>query len=491
MGLDMCENICSAEVREDTNCYPRHACGVFGIYGHPDSARLTYLGLYALQHRGEESAGIVSTDGKMLYVHKDMGLVGEVFSDTELKQLPGHAAIGHVRYSTTGSSILRNAQPLIVDYSRGPIAIAHNGNLINASVLRDELEAYGSIFQTTVDSEIVIHLMAKPTYRTRHESLIGALERIKGAYSLVLLTEDEMIGVRDPYGFRPLCVGRLGDAFVLSSETCALDLIQADYVRDVEPGEAVFIDKHGMRSVKFSAGVKSRYAFCIFEHIYFARPDSKVFGESVHVIRQSLGRRLAREHPVEADVVIPIPDSGNSAALGYSHQSGIVFETGFIRNHYVGRTFIQPSQFVRDLGVKIKLNPVKDILQGKRAVVVDDSIVRGTTCRTRVDTLRAAGAKEIHMRISCPPHKFPCFYGIDFPTRQELIAHSHTMEEIKKYLNVDSIGYLSVEGLLACVSMPREYYCTACFTGEYPIDFGEAGDKYCIERKRTALVRDS
>jgi amidophosphoribosyltransferase len=467
---------------------PKEACGLLGIYGHKEASWLTYLGLYALQHRGEESAGIVSSDGETLYGYKGMGLVGDVFNREQLTKLPGYAAIGHVRYSTTGSSQLKNAQPLLVEYSRGSIAVAHNGNLINATILRDELEAYGSIFQTTVDSEIIIHLMAKPSLVRREDSLVHTLSRIKGAYSLVILTEDELIGVRDPYGFKPLCLGKLHESFVLASETCALDLIEAEFIREVEPGEIVIINKNGIRSIKPFEGITERYAFCIFEHIYFARPDSFIFGETVHMVRERLGAKLAEEQPAVADLVIPIPDSGNSAALGYSVASKLPFEYGVIRNHYVGRTFIQPSQLIRDFGVKVKFNPVKDVLKGKRVVVVDDSIVRGTTSKARVKTLRQAGAKEIHMRISCPPHKCPCFYGIDFPTRKELIACTHNMEEIRKFLGVDSIGYLSIEGLLSAVSFPKQNYCVACFTGEYPIPFGEEADKYSIER--TSHIRE-
>lgn len=473
----MQENTCSD--------HPKHYCGLFGIYGHKDAAKMTQLGLYALQHRGEESAGIVSSDGKALRVHKGMGLVGEVFADDkDLNRLLGDSAIGHVRYSTTGSSLLINAQPLVIDYSRGSVAVGHNGNLTNASVLRDELEAHGSIFQTTLDSEIIVHLMARPNYKTVEEGLIECLKLIKGAYSLVFLTEDELVGVRDPLGFRPLVLGKLGGAYVLASETCALDLVDATFIREIEPGEIVFIGEKGLRSVKPFGKAESNPAHCIFEHIYFARPDSIIFGDSVHLVRQRLGERLAKEHPADADIVIPIPDSGNSAALGFSHASGIPYERGLIRNHYIGRIFIQPHQFTRELGVRIKLNTVKDILKGKRVVVVDDSIVRGTTSKMRVESIRKAGAKEIHMRISCPPHRSPCFYGIDFPTKKELIASIHNVDEIKKYLGVDSLGYLSVEGLLSAVSLPKQNYCIACFTGQYPIPFGEEGDKYAMEKRR-------
>ena len=463
---------------------PKEACGVFGIYGHPDAVHLTYLGLYALQHRGEESAGIVSTDGKKMYAHRGMGLVADVFNENFLSNLKGHTAIGHTRYSTTGSSLLKNAQPLLVDYSRGSLAVGHNGNLVNADVLRAELEAHGSIFQTTVDSEIILHLMANPRYVRRDEALLDILKRIKGAFTLVLLTEDEMMGVRDPNGFRPLCLGRIDGAYVLASETCALDLIGATFIREIEPGEAVFIDAKGLRSVKAFLPAEVKPSHCIFEHVYFARPDSVIFGENVHQVRQNLGRQLAREHPAEADIVIPVPDSGNSAALGYSMESGIPFEFGMTRNHYVGRTFIQPTQNIRDFKVKVKFNPIREVLKGRRIVLVDDSIIRGTTSKARVKSLFDMGAKEVHLRVSCPPSRHPCFYGIDFPTQKELIAVNHTVEEIQKFLGVTSLGYLSIEGLLAAVKGPKENYCTACFSGKYPVDFGGEGDKYSLERSK-------
>ncbi len=460
---------------------PHDACGIFGVSDHPDAARLTYLGLYALQHRGEESAGIVTSDGERLHGHREMGLVSDVFGEDEIRKLPGRSAIGHVRYSTTGSSLLKNAQPILVTYARGSIAIGHNGNLINAMALRRELESSGSIFQTTTDSEIIVHLIARSSQRSLEDALVESLKRIKGAFSLVLLTEDRLIGVRDPNGFRPLCLGRLGDAMMLASETCAFDLVEAEFVREVEPGEIVVIDKQGLRSLKpFGPPTPSH---CIFEHVYFARPDSRIFGENVHRVRERLGRQLARQHPVAADIVMPIPDSGNSAALGYSYESKIPFESGMIRNHYIGRTFIQPSQFVRDFSVKVKFNPLREVLEGRRVVVVDDSIVRGTTCRARVKSLRRAGAKEIHMRISCPPILYPCFYGIDFPTKDELIASTHTIEEVRKFLGVDTLGFLSVEGLLGAVTGPKQSYCTACFTGDYPIAFDKEQDKYALEQR--------
>ncbi len=456
-------------------------CGLFGVYGHQEAARLTYLGLYALQHRGEESAGIAAFDGNSIYSHKGMGLVSDVFDEEKVSKLKGHVAIGHVRYSTTGSTTLKNAQPVVVDYSRGTVAIGHNGNLINGALLRAELEARGSIFQTTLDSEIIIHLMARPEHRNFEEGLLYALRQIKGAFSLVILNEDQLIGVRDPHGWRPLCLGKLDGAYVLASETCALDLIEAEFIREVEPGEVLFINKKGLRSVKPFGEIK-RLAHCIFEHVYFARPDSRIFGECVHLVRQNLGIKLAKEYPVDADLIVPIPDSGTPAALGLSHQSGIPIEIGIIRNHYVGRTFIQPSQHIRDFNVKVKFNPIRGLLKGKRIIVVDDSIVRGTTSKARLKNLFLAGVKEVHMRISCPPIKYPCFYGIDFPTRKELIAATHSIEEIRKFLGVTSLGYLSLEGLLGSVSCPKNY-CTACYTGDYPVPFGGEGDKFATEHK--------
>ncbi|MBI4314047.1 MAG: amidophosphoribosyltransferase [Candidatus Omnitrophica bacterium] len=465
----------------------KECCGLFGIYNHPDAARLTYLGLYALQHRGEESAGMVVSDGTVLRGVKGMGLVENVFTSERLAELKGSYAIGHTRYSTTGSSQLKNAQPLQVDYSRGSLAIAHNGNLINAWLLRDELEAHGSIFQTTVDSEVILHLMARPTFRRFEEVLVDSLLRISGAFSLVILREEELIGVRDPSGFRPLCLGKFGESFVLASETCALDLIGAEHVRDIEPGEVVIINQNGVRSIK--PFPETRKAFCIFEHVYFARPDSMVFGESVHMVRERLGRQLALEHPVKADMIIAIPDSGNSAALGYSHASGIPLEIGMARNHYAGRTFIQPLQQNRDFKVRVKFNPVREVLKGKRVIVVDDSIVRGTTCKARLKSIRDAGATEIHMRVSCPPIKHPCFYGIDFPTKGELIACTHTQEQIRGFLEVDTLGFVSLEGMLKAVKGDRANYCTACYTGEYPIPFGGEADKYVLERKTTGELK--
>ncbi len=442
---------------------------------------MTYLGLYSLQHRGEEAAGIVSWDGKAMQTHKAMGLVSEVFHESSLHRLAGRSAIGHTRYSTTGSSTLKNAQPLVVTYAKGSLAVAHNGNLINAYELRRELEANGSIFQTTVDSEIILHLLARAKHARFEDDLVECLRRLTGAFTLIFLTERELIGCRDPNGFRPLCIGQLNKTLVLASETCALDLIGARFVREVKPGEVVVIGPDGLRSLFPWADAPTKPTHCLFEHVYFARPDSMIFGESVQQVRVQLGRELAREHPVEADVVMPIPDSGNFAALGYSLESKLPFAMGIIRNHYVGRTFIQPAQEIRDLKVRVKFNPIKELIRGRRIVVVDDSIVRGTTTRARVKSLREAGAKEIHLRVSCSPTKYSCFYGIDFPTRKELIANNLSIEEIRKFLNVDTLGYLSREGMLKAVSKPGNY-CTACWSGDYPIPFGEEGDKYALEK---------
>ena len=446
----------------------REECGVFGIFGHDEAAQITYLGLYALQHRGQESAGIVVSDGKQLTGHRGMGLVPDVFQGEQLEKLNGTIGIGHVRYSTTGSSEIKNAQPFQVEYSRGSLAVAHNGNLVNTRELRNRLEQAGSIFQSTMDSEIIVHLIAKSQGTTFEDALIDSVLKLKGAYSLVLLTQTQMIGVRDPSGFRPLCLGKLNGSYVLASETCALDLIQAEYIREVEAGEVIIIDEQGLRSIK--PFPPTNPSLCIFEFIYFARPDSCVFGESVYQTRKRLGRELALESPVACDLVIPMPDSGNCAGLGFAEASGIPFEMGITRNHYVGRTFIQPSQIGRDLGVKVKLNPVKEVIKNKRIVVIEDSIVRGTTSKIRMDNLREAGATEVHMRVSCPPHRYPCYYGIDFPTREELIASSHSIEEIGEYIGVDSLGYLSLEGMIKAMPFPKETFCLSCFDGQYPVE---------------------
>lgn len=447
----------------------REECGIFGIYGHPEASKIAYLGLYALQHRGQESAGIVSSDGKQLYIHKQMGLVADVFNKQILENLHGTSAIGHVRYSTTGTSTLENAQPLLVNYTRGSMAIAHNGNLVNAHELRIRLESRGSIFQSTMDTEVIIHLFATSRAKGFINRIVDALLHIKGAYSLLFLTENRLIAVRDPNGFRPLVLGKLRNAYVIASETCAFDLIEASFIREIDPGEVVVLDKNGIQFHKpFKTSKKTQ---CIFEYIYFSRPDSVVFGKNIYLVRKELGRQLAREQPADADIVIPVPDSGVPAAIGYCEESGIPFQMGIIRNHYVGRTFIEPEQSIRHFGVKVKLNAVREIIGGKRIVLIDDSIVRGTTGRKIVKMVRNAGAKEVHVRISSPPIHYPCYYGIDTPTRRELIASSHSIEEICKYLTADSLGYLSIEGLRKAVKDVDNEFCYACFTGNYPVEF--------------------
>lgn len=461
---------------------PKHECGVFAVHGHKDAALLTYYGLFALQHRGQESAGIASSngDGSTFRLHKGMGLVSQVFPQESLESLKGSRAIGHVRYSTTGSSTLLNSQPLGVDTARGQLAVAHNGNLVNASALRDELENRGSIFQTTVDSEIVLHLLAQPD--DTMGGPVGSLRRLEGAFSIVVMGEDEIIGIRDPNGLRPLSLGKLEDAWILSSETCAFDLVGATFVRDLEPGEVVIINGKGIRSeFPFS---QAREAFCIFEYVYFARPDSRLRGVTVSKARINMGRELARLHPVEADVVVPVPDSGIYAALGFSEELGIPYDPAFVRNHYIGRTFIQPTQLIRDFNVRVKLNLIGESVKGKRVVVVDDSVVRGTTARSRVVNLREAGAKEVHLRISCPPHRHACYYGIDFPDPEKLIANQHTHQEICEYLGADSIGYLDVDGMVNATGLAKDSYCMACFTGDYPVPFDAAFDKLVMERRR-------
>jgi amidophosphoribosyltransferase len=463
--------------------YPKHYCGVFGIYGHPNAAELTYYGLFALQHRGQESAGIVACDGTQFRVHRGMGLVPQVFDSDMLHRLTGHMAVGHTRYSTTGASHLRNAQPLTGDCQLGQIAIAHNGNLTNAMQLREELEARGAMFQTTVDSETVLHLLAQPFLGHSENNLVQTMRRLEGAYSLVIMSENELVGVRDPYGFRPLSIGKVGDAWVLASETCAFDLIHAQFVRDVAPGEIVIIDKNGLRSIQ-AFPEQTRRAFCIFEYIYFARPDSNLANRNVYKVRVEMGRQLARENPVEADVVVPVPDSGNCAALGYSLESGIEYQMAFVRNHYVGRSFLQPSQLIRDFHVRVKLNLIPALVKDKRVVVIDDSIVRGTTCKARVIQLKEAGAKEVHVMVSCPPHMHPCVYGIDFPDRSKLMAANHSVDEIRSYLNADSLHYLSSKGLVRATGMQKESFCMACFNGEYPVAYDPLLDKEIMERRR-------
>ncbi len=447
----------------------REECGVFGVFGHHEAANLAYLGLYALQHRGQESAGIAAADGHRVRLSRQMGYVADVFDETALAALAGRAAIGHVRYSTAGESRLQNAQPLLIECAHGQIALCHNGNLVNAGELRNQLVRDGSIFQTTSDTEVVLHLYARSRAATADEAIVESIAQVTGAFSLVMLTPDRLIAARDPHGFRPLAIGRLGDAVIVTSETCALDLIGATYVRDVEPGEVVVVSSSGLRSLKPFPPAPS--AHCIFEHVYFARPDSYVFGRSVNEVRTDLGRLLARESAVDADVVVPIPDSGVCAAVGYSEETRLPMRLGLIRNHYVGRTFIQPQQSIRHFGVKVKLNPVRSILEGRRVVLLDDSIVRGTTSRKIVRMVKAAGAREVHMRISCPPTISPCFYGVDTPRRAELIAATHTLDEIQRYLGADSLAYLSLEGLLKAVDPDRRSYCTSCYTGQYPVEF--------------------
>lgn len=444
-------------------------CGVFGIYGHEEAANLTYLGLHALQHRGQESAGIVASQQGLFSAHREMGLVADIFTAPVLAQLPGNSAIGHVRYSTAGGSKIKNAQPLSVEYGGGPLGVAHNGNLVNAQAVRDELQKDGAIFQADSDTEVLIHLIARSRQSTIEARLIEALNRVQGAFSLVFLTPQKLIAVRDPYGFRPLVLGRLRNSYVLASETTALDLIEAEFIREIEPGELVVISEDGLKSeFPFRA---PRLGRCIFEHVYFAKPDSSLFGESVYAVRKRLGMQLWKEQPAKADLVIAVPDSGVPAAIGYSQASGIPFDVGLIRSHYVGRTFIEPQQSIRHFGVKLKLSAVRDVLKGMRVVVVDDSIVRGTTSRKIVKMLKAAGATEVHLRISSPPTTWPCYYGIDTPSRQELIASSHSVEEIARYVTADSLGYLTVEGLGTGVGDPEtKSFCTACFTGKYLTD---------------------
>ena len=444
-------------------------CGIFGIFNHPEASNLTYLGLYALQHRGQESAGIVSSDGTRLLMHRQMGLVSEVFTRDNLKRLSGKNAIGHVRYSTAGSSELKNAQPFVVDYAQGGISVAHNGNLTNAFLIRGKLETSGSIFQSNMDTEIIVHLIAHSKEKTFVEKTIQALKQVEGSYSLVFLTEHEMVVARDPYGFRPLVMGRIKDSYVFASETCAFDLINAEFVREIEPGEVLLVTSHGIQS--FKPFPKTCNAQCVFEFIYFARPDSLIFNRNVYEVRKELGMQLAKESPVDADMVVPIPDSGFPATIGYAFESKLPLELGMIRNHYVGRTFIEPEQSIRHFGVKIKLNPVKGLMNGKRVITVDDSIVRGTTSRKIIKMFRTAGAKEVHVRISSPPITHPCFFGIDTPQKKELIASSHTVKETQKYITANSLHYLSLEGLKHCVKGDAGNFCYACFTGDYPVPF--------------------
>jgi len=472
----------------------KEECGLFGIFGDSNSVKKTYLGLFSLQHRGQESAGIASSNGELIRRYVGMGTVQRVFRQGSeiLNKLDNPVAIGHVRYSTTGTTKIVNSQPFLSEYSRGQVATAHNGNLINASLLRDEYEAYGSIFKSTSDTEIITHLLAKPSHAGRPDPLAHVLNHLQGAYSLLFLFPDRIEAARDPYGIRPLCLGQTEEGFyVVASETCAFDAIDAKFIREVEPGEIVTLDKDGLSSRFFVKPGTITPGHCIFEHIYFAKQTSFIFGENVHEFRKKLGRQLAKEHPVQADVVIPVPDSGTSAAVGYAEQSGIAFDMGLVRSHYVGRTFITPEQEMRETAVKLKLAIVKEAVEGKRIVVVDDSIVRGTTTRGKIRALREAGAKEIHMRISCPPIRFPCFYGVDFPTKEELLANNRDLEQIRQFLEVDSIGYVSLEGLLGCAVLADDQYCTACWSGQYKIPVDSAVNKFAMEHYQMLMFDNS
>ena len=443
-------------------------CGIFGIFNQEDASKLTYFALYALQHRGQESAGIAVSDGEKLLIYKDLGLVSEVFDEEKLKTLQGNCAIGHVRYSTAGANIWENSQPLLKNFKGGTFSLAHNGNLVNQAELKAKLKEKGIQNNSSTDSEVISNLIKTTPEENIEKNIEIVAAQLKGAFSLVIMTEDKLIGFKDPFGFHPLALGKLGDSYAFSSETCAFNLIGAEFIREVEPGEMVVIDKEGMRSIKIVSN--DRKSFCIFEFVYFARPDSNIYGENVALIRQKMGRRLAREHPVQADIVVPVPDSGISAAIGYTAQSGIPYEEGLIKNRYIGRTFIQPEQLIRDFGVKIKLSPIKEIIKGKRVILIDDSIVRGTTSRKIVDLVRNAGAHEVHVRISSPPIYFPCFYGIDTPNRENLRASNHSLKETEKWIGVDSLAYLSIEGLCSVFDkIPTDNFCLACFNGKYPV----------------------
>lgn len=466
----------------------RHNCGLFGIWGHDEAVYLTKLGLYALQHRGQESAGIASTRGEHILRHARLGLVNEVFDQTTLDGIQGRSTIGHVRYSTTGATTQNNAQPLFFSFAGGEVAIAHNGNLINAALLRRNYEKVGHIFQTTSDTEVIIHLLAKPAHQSKKNPLDHVLNHLQGAYSLLLLFPDRMVAVRDPLGFRPLCLGETSTgAPVVASETKAFDLIDARYIRDIEPGEIVTISDDGIESRRFGNAASDRGAACIFEQIYVADPSSMVFGENVHMVRRAMGERLADEAPVEADLVVPVPTCAQCAAVGYAHRSGITYGRAFTTSHYAGRSFIMPTQQERDLAVKMKLNVIRGAIAGKRLIVVEDSVVRGTTTRGKIGTLRDAGAKEVHLRVASPPIRHPCYFGIDFPDQKKLVAHTRSVDEIRDYLGVDSLHYLSHEGMLACVKMPKQMYCTACFSGEYPMNVEEPVEKFAMERQQLTM----
>jgi amidophosphoribosyltransferase len=466
----------------------KEKCGLFGVWGTPQAAPIVYQGLFAQQHRGQESAGIAVTDGNFLHGHTGMGLVSQVFNARMLsEELAGRAAIGHVRYSTTGSSKLCNAQPLLREYRMGPVAVAHNGNLINAALLRQQYEEHGHIFQSTTDTEIIVHLLAKPTHAEKADPLPHVLKHLQGAYSLLFLFPDRIEAVRDPWGVRPLMLGRTSQGcWCVASETCAFDAIDATTVREIEPGEIVRIDDRGASSRRFDVPAPE-LAHCVFEHVYFANPASKIFGQTVHTVRQKLGRQLAIESPAAADHVMPMPDSGRSAALGFAQQSGIPFEEGIVPNRFVGRTFILPDQLERDRAVAMKLNIIPDAVSGKRIAIVEDSVVRGTTTRSKMRAIRRAGAREIHLRVSCPPIRNPCFYGIDFPTKQELIAHNRTVDEIRQFLEVDSLAYLSLEGMLSCLSRPGDQYCSACWSGHYKIPIDNPQSKFSFERDQLQM----
>ena len=443
-------------------------CGVVGVYGHPDAANLAYLGLYALQHRGQESAGIAASNNGKMHLEVGMGLVADVFSDVRLKKLPGNIAIGHNRYSTTGVSRIKNAQPCLIEYAGGTMAMGHNGNLVNASEIRKKLGAEGAIFQSTNDSEVIVHLMAQSRRNSFVDRSVAALSQVKGAYSIVLMSENELIAARDPHGFRPMCLGKLDGAYIVASESCVMDLVEAEFVREIEPGELILINQFGVKS--FHPFQKTSPKQCVFEHIYFSRPDSYLFGHSVYSTRKLMGKALAREKPVEADVVVPVPDSGVISAMGYSEETKIPFQMGLIRNHYVGRTFIEPQSQIRNFGVKIKLNAVKPVIEGKRVIIIDDSIVRGTTSKKIVRMLREVGAREVHVRISSPPTTHSCFYGIDTPTKGELIASNMDIDQTCEYLGADSLHYISLEKMLEIFGEQKDDFCAACFDGRYPID---------------------